>query len=82
MTCACSLLWPYLLKEVRTRMGLVDDEARAAGRAYSTPRSLLMPSAALVNGRAPILAPNSPGGGGGADNPSFPWCLCLHFRAA
>ena len=79
MTCACSLLWPYLLEEVRTRVGLVDDEARAAGRPYSTPRSLLMPSAALVNGRAPILAPNSPGGGGGLTTHPFPGAFVSTF---
>ena len=40
-----------------------DEEVRAAGRTYRTPRRLLAPSAALVEGRAPVLAPNSPGGG-------------------
>ena len=76
---ACSLLCPYLLEEVRTRVETEDEEARAAGWAYRTPRRLLAPSAALVEGRAPVSAPNSPGG---ADRPSSPWCLCIHFRAA
>ena len=76
---ACSLLCPYLLEEVRTRVETDDEEVRAAGRTYRTPRRLLAPSAALVEGRAPVLAPNSPGG---ADCPSSPWCLCIHFRAA
>ena len=76
---ACSLLCPYLLEEVRTRVETEDEEVRAAGRTYRTPRRLLAPSAALVEGRAPVLAPNSPGGG---DRPSSPWCLCIHFRAA
>ena len=35
---------------------------RAAGRTYRKPRRLLVPSAALVEGRAPVSAPNSPGG--------------------
>ena len=76
---ACSLLCPYLLEEVRTRVETEDEEVRAAGRTYRTPRRLLAPSAALVEGRAPVSAPNSPGG---ADRPSSPWCLCIHFRAA
>ena len=76
---ACSLLCPYLLEEVRTRVDSEDEEVRAAGRTYRTPRRLLAPSAALVEGRAPVSAPNSPGG---ADRPSSPWCLCIHFRAA
>ena len=76
---ACSLLCPYLLEEVRTRVETDDEEVRAAGRTYRTPRRLLAPSAALVQGRAPGSAPNSPGG---ADCPSSPWCLCIHFRAA
>ena len=76
---ACSLLCPYLLEEVRTRVETDDEEVRAAGRTYCTPRRLLAPSAALVEGRAPVSAPNSPGG---ADCPSSPWCLCVHFRAA
>ena len=76
---ACSLLCPYLLEEVRTRVETDDEEVRAAGRTYHTPRRLLAPSAALVEGRAPVSAPNSPGGG---DCPSSPWCLCIHFRAA
>ena len=76
---ACSLLCPYLLEEVRTRVDSEDEEMRAAGRTYRTPRRLLAPSAALVEGRAPVSAPNSPGG---ADRPSSPWCLCIHFRAA
>ena len=76
---ACSLLCPYLLEEVRTRVETDDEEVRAAGRTYRTPRRLLAPSAALVEGRAPVSAPNSPGGG---DCPSSPWCLCFHFRAA
>ena len=76
---ACSLLCPYLLQEVRTRVETDDEEVRAAGRTYRTPRRLLAPSAALVEGRAPVSAPNSPGGG---DCPSSPWCLCIHFRAA
>ena len=62
---ACSLLCPYLLEEVRTRVRMDDEEVWAAGRTYRTPRRLLVPSAALVEGRAPVLAPNSPGGGGG-----------------
>ena len=76
---ACSLLCPYLPEEVRTRVETDDEEVRAAGRTYRTPRRLLAPSAALVEGRAPVSAPNSPGG---ADCPSSPWCLCIHFRAA
>ena len=76
---ACSLLCPYLLEEVRTRVETDDEEVRAAGRTYRTPRRLLAPSAALVKGRAPVSAPNSPGG---ADCPSSPWCPCIHFRAA
>ena len=59
---ACSLLCPYLLEEVRTRVETQDEEVRVAGRTYRTPRRLLAPSAALVEGRAPVLAPNSPGG--------------------
>ena len=76
---ACSLLCPYLLEEVRTRVETEDEEVRAAGRTCRTPRRLLAPSAALVEGRAPVSAPYSPGG---ADRPSSPWCLCIHFRAA
>ena len=48
---ACSLLCPYLLEEVRTRVETDDEEVRAAGRTYRTPRKLLAPSAALVEGR-------------------------------
>ena len=59
---ACSLLCPYLLEEVRTRVETEDEEVRAAGETYRTPRRLLAPSAALVEGRAPVSAPNSPGG--------------------
>ena len=76
---ARSLLCPYLLEEVRTRVDSEDDEVRAAGRTYRTPRRLLAPSAALDEGWAPVSAPNSPGG---ADLPSSPWCLCIHFRAS
>ena len=76
---ACSLLCPYLLEEVRTRVETEDEEVPVAGRTYRTPRRLLAPSAALVEGRAPVSAPNSPGGD---DCPSSPWCLCIHFRAA
>ena len=76
---ACSLLRPYLLEEVRTRVETEDDEVRAAGRTYRTPRRLLAPSAALVEGGGVVLAPNSPGGAG---CPSSPWCPCIHFRAA
>ena len=76
---ACSLLCPYLPEEVRTRVETDDEEVRAAGRTYRTPRRLLAPSAALVEGRAPVSAPNSPGGD---DCPSSPWCLCILFRAA
>ena len=76
---ACSLLCPYLLEEVRTRVETEDEEVQAAGRTYRTPRRLLAPSAALVEGSAPVSAPYSPGG---ADRPSSPWCLCIHFRAA
>ena len=60
---ACSLLCPYLPEEVCTRVGSVGDEVQVAGRAYRIPRRLLAPSAALVEGSAPALAPNSPGGG-------------------
>ena len=35
---ACSLLCPYLLEEVRTRVETEDEEVRAAGRTYCTPR--------------------------------------------
>ena len=76
---ACSLLCPYLLEEVRTRVETDDEEVRAAGRTSRTLRRLLAQSAALVEGRAPVSALNSPGG---ADCPSSPWCLCIHFRAA
>ena len=76
---ACSLLCPYLLEEERTRVETEDEEVRAAGRTYRTRRRLLAPSAALVEGRAPVAAPNSPGG---ADCPSSPWRLCIPFRAA
>ena len=65
---ACSLLCPYLLEEVRTRVETEDEEVRAAGRTYRTPRRLLAPSAALVEGRAPVSAPYSPGG---ADRPQM-----------
>ena len=78
---ACSLLCQYLLEEVRTRVETEYEEVRAAGRTYRTPRRLFVPSAALVEGMAPVSSPNSPGGGGG-DHPSFPWFLCRHFRAA
>ena len=60
---ACSLLCPYLLEEVRTRVETDDVEVRATGRTYRTPRRLHAPSAALVEGGAPVSAPNSPGGG-------------------
>ena len=40
---ACSLLCPYLLEEVRTRVETDDEEVRAAGRTYRTPRRLLAP---------------------------------------
>ena len=60
---ACSLLGPYLLEEVRTRVETEDEEVRAAGRTYRTPRRLLAPPVALVEGRAPVSAPNSTGGG-------------------
>ena len=76
---ACSLLCPYLPEEVRTRVETDDEEVRAAGRTYRTPRRLLAPAAALVEGRAPVSAPNSPRG---ADCPSSPWCPCIYFRAA
>ena len=76
--CRASLLCPYLLEEVRTRVETDDEEVRAAGRTYRTPRRLLAPSAALDEGRAPVSAPNSPGG---ADCASSPWCPCMHFRA-
>ena len=72
---ACSLLCPYLLEEVRARVETEDEEVRAAGRTYRSPRRLLAPSTALVEGTAPMLAPNSPGGGGGgggATTPPFP----------
>ena len=62
---ACSLVCPYLLAEVRTRLETEDEEVRAAGRTYPTPRGLFVPSAALVEGRARASAPNGPGGGGG-----------------
>ena len=79
VSCACSLLCPYLLEEVHTRVETEGEEVRVAGRTYRTPRRLLAPSAALVQGRAPVSAPNSPGG---ADCPSSPWCPCFHFQAA
>ena len=59
---ACSLLCPYLLEQVHTRVESEDEEARAAGRTYRTPPRLFAPSAALVEGRAPVSAPNNPGG--------------------
>ena len=74
---ASSLLCPYLLEEVRTRAETDDEEVRAARRIYRTPRRLLAPYAAPVEGRDPVSAPNSPGG---ADCPFS--CLCIHFRAA
>ena len=80
VACHYSLLCPYLLEEVCTRVGTADEEVRAARRTYYTPQMLRVPSASLVEGRALVLAPNTPGGGGGI--PSFPLCLCLHFRAA
>ena len=76
---ACWLLCPYLLEEVLTRVETDDEEVWAAGRTFRTPQRLLAPSAALVEGRAPVSAPNSRGG---ADCPSSPWCLCIHFQAA
>ena len=39
-----------------------EEEVRAPERTYRMPRRLLAPSAALVEGRPPVLAPNSPGG--------------------
>ena len=60
---ACSLLWPYLPEEVSTRVDTEDEEVRAAGRTYHTPRRLFAPTAALVEGRAPVSARKSPGGG-------------------
>ena len=68
---AYSLLCRYLLEEVRTRVETEDDEVRAAGLTYRTPRRLLVPSAALVKGRATVSAPNSRGGGGVTTHP-FP----------
>ena len=68
---ARSLLWPYLLEEVRTRVEMEDEEVRAVGRTYCTPRRLLVPSTTRVEGRAPVLAPYGRGGGGGASHP-FP----------
>ena len=59
---ACSPRCPYLLEEVRTRVEKDDEEVRAAGRTYRTPRRLLAPSAAPVEQMAPVSAPNSPGG--------------------
>ena len=56
-----------------------NEEVRAAARTYRMPRRLFAPSTALVEGRAPVSARNSPEG---VDHPSFPWCLCLHFRTA
>ena len=76
---ACYLLCPYLPEEVRTRKETEDEEVRAAGRTCRTPRRLLATSVALVEGRAPALAPNSPVG---LDNQSIPWCLCVQCRAA
>ena len=58
-----SLPCRYLLEEVRIRVETKDDVVRAAGRTYRTPRRLFVPSAALVEGRAPVSAPSSPGGG-------------------
>ena len=69
MSRAYSLLCRYLPEEVRTRVETKDDEVRAAGRTYRTPRTLFVPSAVLVEGRALVSAPNSRGGG--ADHPSF-----------
>ena len=40
---AYSLLCRYLLEEVRTRVETEDDEVRAAGRTYRTPRRLPPP---------------------------------------
>ena len=44
---ACSLLFPYLLDDVHTRVETEDEEVRAVGTNYRTPRRLLAPSAAL-----------------------------------
>ena len=49
---AYSLLCHYLLEEVPARVETEDDDVRAAGRTYRTPRRLLVPSATLVKGRA------------------------------
>ena len=38
---ACSLMCPYLLEQVRTRVETDDEEVRAAGRTYRTPRCVL-----------------------------------------
>ena len=43
-------------------METVDGEVRAAGRTYRTPRRLLVPSAALVEGRAPVSHQTARGG--------------------
>ena len=42
-----------------------DEEVRAVGRTYRTPIKFFVPSTALVEGRAPVLAPYGPGGAGG-----------------
>ena len=65
MSRACSLMCQYLLEEVHTWLETENEEVRAAGRIYGTPGRLFVPSAALAEGRAPVSAPNSPGGGGG-----------------
>ena len=66
---ACSLLCAYLLEEVHTRVEAEDEEVQAAGRTYRTPRRLFVPSAALVEGRAHVSAPNDPGEGGLTTHP-------------
>ena len=71
----CSLRCPYLLEEVRTRLETEAEEVRGAGRTYRTPRRLLVPCAALVEGRTPVLPPNSPGGGGLTTHPFR--CVCV-----
>ena len=60
---ACSLGCQYLLEELRTRVETQNEEVRATGRTYHTAGRLFVPSAALVERRAPISALHSQGGG-------------------
>ena len=78
LTLACSLLCPYLLEEVCTRVETEDEEVRALGSTCRTPRRLFAPSNPSVEETPLVLAPY---GLGGVGRPILsPLCLCLHFR--